>query len=456
MLATSIPVYIAITLVIGFWASRRIKSVTDFTLAGRNLSAALVGVTIFATWFGPEYIMGVPGRFVERGIMGIITDQFGTLLCLILVGTFYARKLYSMNLVTLSDFFGIRYNKSIELCTSLIQIYMYFFWIAAQFVALAYLFQEAMGTTITQGILIGASVVVIYTYIGGMWAVTFTDLLQSILIVVGLVIVLVSVLDKTGGVMPLMAEQSTDFFRFFPKGDFYQWTDYLALWIALGLGAIPAQEIYQRVFSAKSAKVGQQGVFLSAILLFSICTVPLIIGLAAAKLNPELMGSDHGQNLIPAMVSRHASLPIQMLFFGALISAILSTSSGAMLSPATIIGENILKPFIPGMTGKRLLLWTRLSVVLVAAISCYIAFNQADIHALVIDSVVLLMVCLLAPLTFGLYWKKASVGGAWVAIIVGAVTWYLAERFQTRIDPTVYGTCASFLGMVVGSVFSRQ
>ena len=89
MLSISIVLYIAVTLGIGFWASKRIKTTNDFTLAGKSLPMVLVGVTIFATWFGPELIMGVPGLFVKEGIKGIIIDQFGNFTCLILVAFFF-------------------------------------------------------------------------------------------------------------------------------------------------------------------------------------------------------------------------------------------------------------------------------------------------------------------------------------------------------------------------------
>lgn len=110
MLSISILLYIVATLAIGFWASKRIKTTNDFTLAGKSLPMVLVGVTIFATWFGPEFIMGVPGLFVEEGVQGIIIDQFGTLACLLLVAFFYARQLYRMDIITISDFFKLRYN----------------------------------------------------------------------------------------------------------------------------------------------------------------------------------------------------------------------------------------------------------------------------------------------------------------------------------------------------------
>ena len=452
MLVGSIFLYIAVTLAIGFWTSKRVKTTEDFTLAGKSLPTMLVGVTIFATWFGPEFIMGVPGLFVENGILGTITDQFGTLLCLVLVGLFYARQLYRMNIVTLSDFFKLRYGKSIELISSLIYIYTYFFWIAAQFVALAFLFQSILGISIQSGIFLGAVIVVIYTYVGGMWAVTFTDLLQSTLIVTGLIIIFAIVLDETGGFAPIFSDQPSGFYSFFPERGLHNWTDYIAMWMAFGIGVIPAQDLFQRVFSAKSENAGKNGVFLGALLLFSIGAIPLIIGLGAAKMHPELMGSDHGQNLIPDMVMQYTSLPVQMLFFGALISAILSTSSGAMLSPATLVGENLIKPYLPNISDKRLLLLTRISVIVIALISCLFALNDTNIHGLVVASAVLIMVCLLAPLTFGLYWKNSSVLGAWLAIIIGALAWMVTNYMETRIHPTIYGTLASGVAMVLGSL----
>jgi len=452
MLTISIVVYIAATLAIGFWASKRVKTTNDFTLAGKNLPMALVGVTIFATWFGPELIMGVPGLFVEEGIQGIIIDLLGSFLCLILVAYFYAKKLYRMNIVTISDFFKIRYGKSLELASSIIQVYTYFFWIAAQFVALAYLFNSILGISIQNGIFLGATIVVIYTYIGGMWAVSITDLLQSVLILIGLLILLVSIIDASGGLTPILANNPEGFYDFFPERGLYNWTDYIAMWMAFGIGAIPAQEIYQRVFSAKSEKAGRKGIILSAFLIIFIGSIPLIIGLGAAKLHPELMGADHGQNLVPAMVTQYTSLPVQMLFFGALISAILSTSSGAMLSPATIIGENLIKPYMPNISDKQLLLSTRLSVIAVAGISCLFAFNDSNIHRLVVQSAVLLLVCLFIPLTFGLYWKKASNFGAWTSILIGGISWFICDSLETRIDPRICGVVASSIGMIVGSL----
>ncbi len=447
-----IPLYIAVTLAIGFWASTRIKTAKDFTLAGRSLSTSIVGVTIFATWFGSSSIMGNPSHFIERGVAAFVTNIFAGSLCLVFVAFFYVKRLYRMNISTVGDFIRIRFNAPLELALSIILILTYFPWIAAQFVALAFLFNAVLGISVQNGILLGATIVVIYTYVGGMWAVSYTDMLQSVLILVGLVILLVNVLDQTGGIVPLFSDKPKDFFSVFPKSGLDNWSEYIAIWLAFFIGATPVQEIYQRAFSAKSEKAAVNGVYLSALLLTIIPIIPLIIGLGAFKLHPELMNVDNGQSLLPAMVSAYSSMPVQVLFYGALISAILSTSSGAMLAPATIIGENLLKPYFPKMADKQLLILTRISVVLVAILSCIFAFNDADIVGLVVASLSLILVCIFAPFTFGFFWKKASTFGAWSAIVVGGTTWFFCYVFETRIDPTIYGTPASCVAMVLGSL----
>jgi SSS family transporter len=451
MIGYFIPFYLLVTLAIGFWASKKIKTSNDFTLAGKSLSTSFVGVTLFATWFGSTAIMGNPGRFIESGFSSYLTLILSTAICLLIVGQFYARKLYRMNIVTVGDFFRKRYNKSLELISSVIMVLSYPHWIAAQFVALAYLFNSIMGIPFEYGVLLGASIVIVYTYIGGMWAVSYTDMLQSIMILLGLIILLYEILNQTNGIVPLFADQPEAFFSPFPEGGLDSWSDYIALFLAFTVGPIPVQEIYQRVFSAKSEKAARNGLFLAGLLLTVVCSLPLLIALGGVHLYPELLENNYGEELIPAMVNKFASLPVQVLFYGAIISAILSTSSGAMLAPATVIGENLLKPYMPNLSDKRLLLYTRLSVIVVAGVSCYFAFDDSDIVGLVEASLSLILVCLFAPFTFGLFWKRASVFGGWSAIIIGGFTWFFCYMFDSRIDATIYGLIASCLTMVIGS-----
>lgn len=452
MINIFITSYLLITLGIGFWASKRIKTSGDFALAGKSLSTLLVGVTLFATWFGSSQIMGNPGYFIVDGFSSYITLTLSGGICLVLVGQFYARKLYRMNIVTINDFFRIRYNKKLEAASSVLMVLAYPHWIAAQFVALAYLFNVIMGIPFNYGIVLGAAIVVFYTYIGGMWAVAYTDMVQSVMILLGLVILLYQVLSETGGIVPIFASQPSEFFSIFPRDGLDAWSDYIALLLAFIAGAIPVQEIYQRVFSAKNEQTARKGLFLGAVLMVLIPSIPLVIGLGGVYLYPELMSSESSQDIIPSLVKMMTSVPVQILFYGAMISAILSTSSGAMLAPATVIGENLIKPYAKNLSDKHLLFYTRLSVILVATISCYFAFDDSDIVGLVAASLSLILVCLFAPFTFGLFWKRASVMGAWAAIVIGGLTWFFCYLYETRIDPTIYGTVVSCLSMIFGSI----
>ncbi len=452
MISLFIVIYLLITLGIGFWASKRIKTANDFTLAGKNLTTSFVAVTLFATWFGSSQIMGNPGYFIKDGFSSYVTLVLSCGICLFIVGQFYARKLYRMNLVTVNDFFRVRYNKKLELTSSIIMILAYPHWIAAQFVALAYLFNAVIGIPIEYGIFLGAIIVVFYTYIGGMWAVAYTDMIQSIMILIGLVLLLVAILNQTDGLTPIFQNQPREFYNFFPTGGIDAWSDYIALLLAFVVGAIPVQEIYQRAFSAKSEGAARNGLFLGAILLVLIPSIPLVIGLGGVYLYPELLKDGINQDIIPTLVNTMTSVPVQILFYGAMISAILSTSSGAMLAPATVIGENLIKPYTKNLSDKKLLLYTRLSVVAVAITSCYFAFDDTDIVGLVEASLSLILVCLFAPFTFGLFWKKSSIIGAWSAIIIGGFTWFFCFIFDTRIDATIYGFAISCLSMMVGSL----
>ena len=200
MIGFFIIFYLLITLGIGFWASRRIKNSSDYMLAGKGLSTVLVGVTLFATWFGSSQIMGNPSYFIKDGFVSYVTLTLSGGICLLIVGKFFAGKLYRMNIVTISDFFKIRFNKKFELASSFLMVFSYPHWIAAQFVALAYLFNAVMGIPFDYGIMLGAAIVVFYTYIGGMWAVAYTDMVQSVIILIGLIIVFFAVFDQTGGI----------------------------------------------------------------------------------------------------------------------------------------------------------------------------------------------------------------------------------------------------------------
>ncbi|WP_428666404.1 sodium:solute symporter family protein [Runella sp.] len=452
MLVSAICIYLLLNVVVGLWASRRINTTEDFVLAGRRLPMAMATMVTFATWFGSETMMGAPSHFLEGGFLSVIEEPFGAALCLVLVGVFFARTFYRWNIITFCDFFLIRFGRASEFVSAIMIIPSYFGWIAAQFVAMGIVGQVIFGLPLTTGIWVGAALVAVYTLTGGMWSISITDFLHNIILIIGLVVLAVILFTKTGGITAVTSQQPADFFRFVPKEvTFQSYAEYLAAWITIGLGSIPQQDVFQRVMSSKDANTAVRSSILAGFLYLTVALLPLFIALASKSLYPELMQGDT-KMIIPNMVLQHAPLWIQILFFGALISALLSTSSGAILAPAAVLGENLIKPYFPKLTDSQLLTVIRGGVLLVTLVSIWMAQSRQDIFELVAESSSISLVSLFVPLTFGLYWKRATSAGCLASMILGLGAWFMCEYvWETTFPSLIYGISASLAGMTAGS-----
>ncbi|CAG5073150.1 Osmoregulated proline transporter OpuE [Dyadobacter sp. CECT 9623] len=453
MLVVAILAYLLVNLGIGLWASTRISSTEDFVLAGRKLPLVLAASASFATWFGSETILGAPTEFVEKGLLGVIEDPFGAALCLLLVGLFFARKFYKMNIITFCDFFRIRYGRKAELLSALLIIPSYFSWIAAQLLAMGIVLKVVLGWSLASCIIGSSVVVILYTIWGGMWSVSITDFIQTLMIIIGLMIVAVSLYQDVGGFQPLIDKAPPGFFRFYPDFTFKGSVEYFAAWITIGLGSIPQQDVFQRIMSAKSAKVSVQASLLSSFMYLTVALLPLFIGLCGQYLYPNT--TEDGQMIIPNMILRHMGLPLQILFFGALVSAILSTTSSAIMAPAVVLGENIFKFFNPKLTDKELLRIIRIGIVVITAICITMALTRESIFELVAESSAFSLVSLFIPLAAGVYWKKTNELGCILSMIAGLIAWLVCSYFDTEYPPLIYGLLASMAGMVLGIIFAR-
>lgn len=479
MLISFILLYLVATVAIGWWTSKFVKNASDYAVAGRRMPLMVVTAGLFATWFGSETVMGASTAFLEEGVMGIIEDPFGAALCLVLVGIFMARPLYRLNLLTFSDFFKQRYNHRCETISAVVMIPSYWGWIAAQLIALATIFNVLTGFPLFWGIILFAVIIVFYTYIGGMWAVSITDFIQTIMIILGMLVVMFQVIADAGGwsVLIQKAAATPEDFRFLPESTTKDWVAYIAAWITVGLGSVPQQDVFMRVMSAKDESTAVRGAYLSGIMYLTVGLIPIVIAYCGKILYPELLVGDAEQRqmLIPYMVMQHSNIVVQIFFYGALLSAILSTASGAMLAPATVIGENIIKPMYPKMTDRHLLLAMRWSVVGIAATSVIFANLGQSIYELVRQSSEMSLVALFVPMFAGLYWKKASPKGAMAAMILGLLTWLLlivlhhynstieAERIKTLgwfvgadFAPMMLGLLSSIGALVVGSMLEKE
>ena len=472
MLIACVLIYMAATVAVGLYASRRVKDSKDFMVAGRSLPLYMNFACVFATWFGAETVLSVSARFAHQGMGFVSGDPFGASVCLILVALFFARTFYRMELLTIGDYYHLRYGKTVEIITSLAIASSYLGWTSAQLSALGLVTNVLFpGLSLNESIMIGAVIVTIYTMFGGMWSVALTDVIQTAAIVIGLILVAIFLGNHAGGFGSVIehAHQAGKL-NLFPHVKAAAWLAFIGEFLTMALGSIPQQDVFQRVTSAKNERTAMIGTLGGGLFYFAFAFVPMFIAYAAMVIDPsaaahfESEDAREVQKVLPTLVMNEAITPLwcQILFFGAVLSAILSTASGTLLAPSSILVENVLQPLTKHFDDQRTLRLLRVILVVVAVLSTTISVNSnATMYEMVEAGYSVTLVVAFVPLLCGIYWSRAKTQGAIFSILLAVPVWLgtkygVFDKESTQIwrcvPPQLYGLAASFLGMFAGSL----
>jgi SSS family transporter len=462
LLLTLVIVYLLITIAIGLMAAKRVQNSADFAIAGRHLPMAMVITTTFATWFGSETVLGIPAKFVNGGLHGVVEDPFGAGFCLIFVGLFFAGKLYRMTLLTISDYFRERYGRVVEVACSLIIMVSYLGWVSAQVTALGLVFNLLSDGVVSMelGMVIGVASILAYTLFGGMWSVAITDFIQMIILVVGLSVLAVFASGQAGGADKVLAlAVSQDMFKFWPEPHLKDILFFFASAITIMLGSIPQQDVFQRVMSANSLKAATHGPVIGGVCYILFAFVPMFLVVSAMIIMPEqatALIADDPQKVLPTLVMTQMPFVMQVLFFGALLSAIKSCASATLLAPSVTFTENIWRQFRPHQSDQQELRAMRVTVLVfsILVLGYAIRMQGTSIYEMVSGAYQVPLVGAFVPLTFGLYWKRATTQGAIFALVLGLLTWglFLATPAGEEFPAQLAGVLASLTGMVLGSL----
>ena len=465
MLIWFVVLYLMLSIGIGLYVATRVHTAKDFAVAGRHLPLPVVTATVFATWFGAEAVFGVSATFVKDGLRGVVADPFGSSLCLIIAGFFFARKLYKLNILTLGDYFRMRYNRTVEVLTTLCIVASYLGWVSAQIKALGLVFNVVTDGFVSQtaGMILGAAIVLTYTTFGGMLSVAILDFVQMGVIMGGMLYIGYLVSGLTGGVELVINHASTaGKLDLFPPPDPWQWLTFLGAWITMMLGSIPQQDVFQRITSAKTATIAIWGSILGGSIYFCFTFVPMFIAYSATLIDPELFTGlleTDSQLVLPTLVMHHTPLIAQAVFFGAVLSAVMSCSSATLLAPSVAFSENIVRGFFPGMGDHQFLRVMRVAIVVFTLIVLGFAlYSSASIFRMVENAYKVTLAGAFVPLFFGAFWKRATTQGALAAILGGLSAWILVELLigeASLVPPQLIGLAISLLGMIVGSLLPQ-
>jgi solute:Na+ symporter, SSS family len=460
-----VVIYWVISVGIGLWAAMRVKNTADFAAAGHSLPLPIVTAMVFATWFGSEAVLGIPAEFIKEGLGGVVSDPFGSALCLILVGLFFAKHLYNRRMLTIGDFFREKYGRTVEVLVTLCIVVSYLGWVAAQIKALGLVFHVVSDGAISEnlGMMIGAGSVLIYTLFGGMWSVAITDFIQMIVIVIGMLYISGEMTALTGGFTVVVEHAAAaGKFSFWPDMNLVSILGFTAALCTMMLGSIPQQDVFQRISSSKNVNIAVQASILGGVLYFIFAFVPMYLAYSATLIDPGLVEryiNTDSQMILPKLVLEHAPVFAQILFFGALLSAIKSCASATLLAPSVSFAENIVRGFYKNLSDQGLLKIMRITVLFFTlAVTLFAMNSELSIFKMVESAYKVTLVAAFVPLAFGIYWPKANSLGGLLAVVFGLTVWIGAEILapEATLPPQLAGLLASIAGMLLGGLVPRS
>lgn len=479
MLLWFVILYLVVSVGIGLLAATRVHNAKDYAVAGRSLPFYIVMGTVFATWFGAESVFGISSTFLKDGLSGVVADPFGSSLCLVLAGILFSRYLYKLNIITLGDFYRMRFNRPVEVITTLCIVISYLGWVAAQIKALGLLFSTVSDGAIAEptGMMLGAALVLTYTVFGGMFSVAVLDFVQMLVMIGGLLfIAYIAAGHVDGGVGAVIADAAAhDKFQFFPQeADPWLWVTFFGTLVTMMFGSIPQQDVFQRVTSARSARIALWGSIVGAALYFVFTFVPMFTAYAATMIDPIQLGGlveENAELILPNLVKAYTPPVAQVLFYGAILSAIMSTASATLLAPSVTFAENVIRGSFPHMTDHRFLWVMRICLIVFAIMVLLVALNtESSIFKMVENAYKVTLAGAFVPLVFGILWKRATTQGALAATFGGLTAWLVVEVLtgsDVQIDyayaligpdavpPQLTGLVVSVIGMIAGSLLPQ-
>jgi SSS family solute:Na+ symporter len=449
----AVTIYMVAQFALGVWVSRKVKSESDFLLAGRNLGYVLVTFSTFATWFGAETVVGAAGRAYEDGVSIGSAEPFGYGLCLLIMGLVFAAPLWKRQLTTLADLYRQRFGVATERLAAAILIPGSVIWAAAQIRAFGHVLNTSSSSAMSAelSIVIAAGFTILYSAFGGTLADAVTDLLQGGLLVIGLVIVLVALLPHMGGVEEIVrVVKDPARVHFIPHGE-NAWTVIERWAIPIG-GSVLATELVGRVIAAKSVNVARRSSYVAAFMYVTVGSIPLIIGLMGPKVMPNLANAEQ---VLPELAFTILPPILYAVFAGALISAILSTVNSTLIVASGILSHNILVPVLHITDERRKLLMARAGVMLFGVIAYLLARRAEGILELVEQASAVGSAGTLVTAVFALFTPWGGARTAIATLLVGLVS-YSVAAFGGSETPFLLAVGASLLTYVAGATLEGK
>ncbi len=433
---------------------------TNFLVAGRTLALPLTAAGLMGQAVDTNATLGNTDLTAAGGFWAGASLPIGLAICLVLTGLFFAKRMNSMKLLTIGDFYRRRYGRGVEVAASIMMIFSFCILLAGNLVAGGFLFERFLGTSYALGVLLIVGVVLLYTATGGMYSDAYTAFAQMVITVIATAALLIWVAVSFGitipdGMGPFDLGQLTSA----DQGAMLNW----ATLLALGIGDIVAIDFMQRIFAARSPEIAQRACFVGA---FGVLLVGIPFSLVALS-SKAILGDNAGSGpVLFTVLEGYAPVGLTILVLSGIVAASCSTANGAILGTSAVAARNVLgvqsglgvqsdtgvQPGTDAASKDNLLHATRITLIPVVAIAVFFALRVPQTGILLTLAFDVMLAALVVPFVFGHYWARANTAAAVAAITVGAI---LRIGFFV-LTPTMYGVPNTLLYIpnpVVGTGF---
>lgn len=401
-----IGLYVATQIGVGLYMARNIKTEADFFLAGRSVGLIAITFSIFATWFSAETIIGSSAAIAEGGLAGGRAEPLGYALCLFAMGWLIAGAFRERGYDNLAAFFRDRFSPTSEFLAAVITIIVSTIWAAAQLLALAVMLQAALGLEQQWTLLAATIVIIAYTTSSGIVGDIYTDIIHGVVLIVGLVAMLFAVAEALGGFGPMLAKIQPVQLSVFAEGE--TWLAQIDQWAIPILGSLVTQEVIARFLSAKSAQAAKTATYAAGVLYLMLGAVPVLIALAGAHVVPPPDGD--AEAFLPTLAAQILPPFIYIIFAGALISAVMSTTNSNVLSVSSMVSLTLLRAMRRSEDVKAQL-WSARVATVAACLAAYLIASSGQ--------------TIIALITLTSVWGQA---GILVAVLIGINSGYGGQR----------------------------
>lgn len=457
LLPAATILYISIIFGLALFAKKKVHTETDFLAAGRKLSTVFSSATLFATWFGAGTLLTATDAIYNDGFKVTALEPFGAGACLIIAGLFFAKPLWKMNILTIPDFFKLKFGKRAEIISALLMVPGYFGWIAVQIVALSGIINLFFGLPLWLSMIAITVIATVFTCLGGMWSVTLTDAAQMLLVGVAIIILGYVVLDAYGngywltGLQELVLEKRFTAELADLKSQSSKLFSYLNVFVIASLGNLPGQDLAQRIFSARCELTAKRSCLIAGFFYVTLGSISILLGLAARKLLP--MSVEH--SVLPMLAKQLLTPGLTVLLLLAIISIVLSTIDSAILATSSIIAHNLLK-YRALSKSYSLVSLCRLCTIFVGLSSLIIAFVGDDAYALLEASYAISLVSLFVPFAMGLFGKYFNEQAALCSMLVGVAFWGIGSLININNSLELMAVLLSFGTYVLVSTINAK